>query len=182
MVRPTSLSSTEPSSSIPSHSMDELDKTDAPPILEAYKYLFDVQCLVSLCDDPAGYPIPCYNTLTVQKPPARSPEPGRAPSPFDPSTLPEFKTPCMGVQIVRTMLNRVRCSRLSPSFSKSTFPTPYFVMSSARRRRSPARRGTLHCPRRQTHSSLRSQMPHSYNASSLCSTNPHGAAHARPHR
>ena len=168
--------------SIPSHSMDKLNKTDTPHILEAYKYLFDIQCLVSLCDYPTGYPIPCYNTLTVQKPPARSPEPGHAPSLFNPLTLPEFKTPCMGIQIVRTMLNHVHCSWLSPSFSKSTFLTPYFVMSLAHHRHSPAQQGTLHCPHHQMHSLLHSQMPHSYNVSLLCSMNPHGAAHARPHR
>ena len=96
MVRLTSLSLSEPSSPIPSHSIDQLDKTDAPPIPEAYIYLLGVQCLVSLCDGLAGYAIPLYNTLAVQKPPAGSPEPVRAPGLLDPSTLPESEPACVG--------------------------------------------------------------------------------------
>jgi len=105
VVRPTSLSSSEPSSPILSHSIDQLDKTDAPPIPEAYIYLLGVQCLVSLCDGLAGYAIPLYNTLAVQKRPAGSPEPVRAPGPLDPSTLPESEPARVGLQTVRAMLN-----------------------------------------------------------------------------
>ena len=105
MVRPTFVSLPKPSLPIPSHSIDQLDKTDAPPIPEAYIYLLGVQCLVSLCDGLAGYAIPLYNTLAVQKPPARSSEPVRAPGPLDPSTLPESEPARVGLQTVRAMVN-----------------------------------------------------------------------------
>jgi len=105
VVRPTSLSLSGPSLPIPSHSIDQLDKTDAPPIPEGYIYLLGVQCLVSLCDGLAGYAIPLYNNLAVQKPPAGSPEPVRAPGPLDPSTLPESEPACVGLQTVRAMVN-----------------------------------------------------------------------------
>ena len=87
------------------HSIDQLDKTDAPPIPEAYIYLLGVQCLVSLCDGLAGYAIPLYNTLAVQKPPAGSSEPVRAPGALDPSTLPESEPARVGLQTVRAMVN-----------------------------------------------------------------------------
>jgi len=71
MVRSTSplhfLSSTEISSPIPSHNIDQLEKTDAPPIHEAYIYLLGVQYLASLCDGLIGYTIPVYNALAIQK-------------------------------------------------------------------------------------------------------------------
>ena len=69
-------------------SIDQLDKTDAPLIPDAYIYLLGVQCLVSLSDGLAGYTFPLYNTLAVQKPPAGS-ESVHAPGPLDPTTLPE---------------------------------------------------------------------------------------------
>jgi len=53
---------THPSVSI----VDQLNKTDAPPIPEAYIYFLGVQSFVWLCDGLAGYAIPLYNTLTVQ--------------------------------------------------------------------------------------------------------------------
>ena len=44
-----SLSSSEPSSPIPSsHRIEQLDKTDARPIPEAYIYLLGVHCPVSI--------------------------------------------------------------------------------------------------------------------------------------
>jgi hypothetical protein len=42
-----------------------------------------VQCLVSLSDGLARYILPLYNTIAVQKPPAASTEPVRAPGPLD---------------------------------------------------------------------------------------------------
>ena len=105
MVRPISLSLSEPSSPIPPHSIDQLDKTDALPIPEAYIYLLGVQCLVSLCDGLAGYAIPLYNSLAVQKPPDGLPEPVRAPGPLDPSTLPESEPACVGVRTMRAMVD-----------------------------------------------------------------------------
>ena len=105
MVRLLSLSLSEPSSPIPSHSIDQLDKTDAPPMPEAYIYLLGVQHLVSLCDGLAGYAIPLYNSLAVQKPPAGSAEPVRAPCLLDPSTLPESEPACVGLQTVHAMIN-----------------------------------------------------------------------------
>jgi hypothetical protein len=64
-----------------------------------------VQCLVSLSDGLAGYTFPLYNTLVVQKPPAGSTEPVRAPGPLDPMTLPETEPARAGLQTVRAMLN-----------------------------------------------------------------------------
>ena len=104
MVRPTSLSSSEPSSPIPSHTIDQLDKTDAPPIPEVYVYL-GVQCLIALCVGLEGYAIPLYGTLAVQKLPTRSPEPVRAPYPLDPLSLPESEPSPVGLQTVCAMLN-----------------------------------------------------------------------------
>jgi hypothetical protein len=48
--------------------VDQLNKTDAPLIPEAYIYFLGVQSLVWLCDGLAGYAIPLYNahTLAVQ--------------------------------------------------------------------------------------------------------------------
>ncbi|KAI9452204.1 hypothetical protein F5148DRAFT_1237059 [Russula earlei] len=71
----------------------------------AYIYLLGVQCLVSLSDGFAGYTIPLYNTLAVQKSPAGSAEPVRAPGPLDPSTLPATEPARVGLQTVRAMLN-----------------------------------------------------------------------------
>ncbi|KAH9953498.1 hypothetical protein BC827DRAFT_1159217 [Russula dissimulans] len=83
-----------------------LDKADAPPIPEAYIYLLGMEFLVSLSDGLAGYAIPLYNTLAVQKPPSSSSEPVRAPGPLDPSTLPETEPARVGlVQFVGAMLN-----------------------------------------------------------------------------
>jgi hypothetical protein len=77
-----------------------------PPIPEVYIYLFGIQCLVSLCNGLAGYAIPLYNTLTVQKSSANSPpEPVHAPGSLDPSTLPTSKPVPSGLQTVCTMLN-----------------------------------------------------------------------------
>ena len=64
-----------------------------------------MQCLVSLSDGLAGYTFPLYNTLAVQKPPAGSTEPVRAPGPLDPNTLPETEPARAGLQTVRAMLN-----------------------------------------------------------------------------
>ena len=91
--------------SLLSVSIDQLDKADAPLIPEAYIYLLGVQCLVSLSDGLAGYTFPLYNTLAVQKPPAGSTEPVRAPGPLDPTTLPETEPARVGLQTVRAMLN-----------------------------------------------------------------------------
>jgi hypothetical protein len=72
---------------------------------EAYIYLLGVQCLVSLSDGLAGYAIPLYNTLAVQKPPAGSTELVRAPGPLDPSMLPPTEPARIGLLTVRAMLN-----------------------------------------------------------------------------
>jgi hypothetical protein len=53
---------THPSVSI----VDQLNRTDAPPIPEAYIYFLGVQSLVWLCNGLAGCAILLYNTLTVQ--------------------------------------------------------------------------------------------------------------------
>jgi hypothetical protein len=60
--------------------IDQLSKADAPFIPETYIYLLGMQCFVSLSDGLAGYAFPLYNTLAVQKPPAASTEPVRAPA------------------------------------------------------------------------------------------------------
>jgi len=62
------------------------------------------QCRVSLCDGLAGYAIPLYNSLAVQKPTAGSPEPVRAPGSLDPSTLTESEPARIGLQTMRAML------------------------------------------------------------------------------
>src|SRR5260221_9566559 len=83
----------------PSHLTASTNPTrHVPPIPEAYISLLSAQCFVSLCDGLAGYVIPLYNTLAVQKPPDRSPEPVRAPGPLDLSTLPESEPTCVGLQ------------------------------------------------------------------------------------
>jgi hypothetical protein len=64
-----------------------------------------VQCLVSLSDGLAGYTFPLYNTLVVQKPPAGSTEPVRAPGPVDPTTLPETEPARSGLRTVCAVLN-----------------------------------------------------------------------------
>ena len=97
-------SPTFPRDCLLSVSIDQLDKADAPLIPEAYIYLLGVQCLVSLSDGFAGYTFPLYNTLAVQKPPAGSTEPVRAPGPLDPTTLPETEPARAGLQTVRAML------------------------------------------------------------------------------
>ena len=71
MVWPTSLSSSKALSSIPFHSIDQLDETDVPHIPKASIDLLSAQCLVLLCN---GYTVLLYNTLTVQ---SRSPLPDR---------------------------------------------------------------------------------------------------------
>ncbi|KAI0278818.1 hypothetical protein BC826DRAFT_1113176 [Russula brevipes] len=60
--------------------MDHLDKANAPPILEVYIYLLGMQCLVSLSDGLAAPKASASLTKLV-----------RAPSPLDPSTLPEIE-------------------------------------------------------------------------------------------
>ena len=64
-----------------------------------------MQCLVSLSDGLAGYAIPLYNALAVQKHPADSTEPVRAPGPLDPATLPSTEPARAGLLTVRAMLN-----------------------------------------------------------------------------
>jgi len=67
-VLPTSLSLSEPSSPIPSHSIDRLDKTDAPPIPELFIYPLGVQIpRLALDDGLAGYAIPIYNFLATHR-------------------------------------------------------------------------------------------------------------------
>jgi hypothetical protein len=61
--------------------IDQLDKADTPLIQSAYKYLLGVQVFVSISDGLAEYTFPLYNTLALQKPPAVSTEPVRAPGP-----------------------------------------------------------------------------------------------------
>ncbi|KAH9013194.1 hypothetical protein EDB84DRAFT_1533406 [Lactarius hengduanensis] len=85
--------------------IDQLDKADAPPIPDAYIYLLGVQCLVSLSDGLAGYAIPLYSTLAVQKPLPGSAEPVRAPGALDPSTLPPTEPARAGLLTVCAMLN-----------------------------------------------------------------------------
>ncbi|KAI0300723.1 hypothetical protein B0F90DRAFT_1722805 [Multifurca ochricompacta] len=100
--------------------IDQLDKADAPPIPEAYIYLLGVQCLVSLSDGLAGYAIPLYNTFAIQKPPAGSTEPVRAPGPLDPSTLPVTEPAREGLLAARAMLN----AALARAAGSLALPTP----------------------------------------------------------
>ena len=58
-------------------SIDQLDKTNAPLIPNAYIYLLGVQCLVSLSDGLVGYAILLYSSF--EKLPAGSTDPVCAP-------------------------------------------------------------------------------------------------------
>jgi len=158
-------------------------QTCRPSPKRAYTSLA-TQCLILLCDGLAGYAIPLYNTLAVQKPPAGSPKPVRAPGPFDPSTLPESGP----ARDARCWLSRATCRSILPSHHQAFRPPIWRCRW--RCRRSPAQRGALHCARRATRSSSRSLKPPSHHGSSLCSMNLHkrsatlyrftGGAHAGP--
>ncbi|KAF8260132.1 hypothetical protein EI94DRAFT_1749458 [Lactarius quietus] len=67
--------------------IDQLDKADAPPIPDAYIYLLGV------------------HSFAMQKPPAGSTEPVRAPGALDPSTLPDTEPARAGLLTVCAMLN-----------------------------------------------------------------------------
>ncbi|KAH9961981.1 hypothetical protein BC827DRAFT_1383744 [Russula dissimulans] len=84
--------------------IDQLNKADAPPIPEAHTYLLGVEFLASFSDGFAGYAIPLYNTLAVQKPPSGSSEPVRAPGRLDLPTLPEAEPARVGLQSVLATL------------------------------------------------------------------------------
>ncbi|KZS95343.1 hypothetical protein SISNIDRAFT_452743 [Sistotremastrum niveocremeum HHB9708] len=53
--------------------IDQLDKSDAPPIPETYIYLLGLQCLCLLSDGFAGYVLPVYNTLSRTRPSSSNP-------------------------------------------------------------------------------------------------------------
>jgi len=121
------------------------------------------QCLVSLCDGLAGYAIPLYNTLAVQKPPAGSPEPVRAPGPFDPSTLPETGPARVGPQTVRAMLD-AGCPALLAALSfllttRLSDPLVGDVVGAAGARPRSGVPCTAHAARRVPHRAHESRLP-----------------------
>lgn len=83
-----------------------LDKTDASPIPEAYTSSASNASSQSATVLTVRYCL--YNTLAVQKQPARSLEPVRAPSPLDPSMLLESEPARVGMQTACAMRNAGR--------------------------------------------------------------------------
>ncbi len=122
MVRlPVQYSAAFALQSLLSASIDQLDKTDAPLITEAYICFLGAQCLVPISDGLTGYTFPLYNALAVQKPPAGSTKRVRAPGPLDHTTLPETEPARVGLQTVHGMLIAQAGLRFSPpSFSFTT--------------------------------------------------------------
>ena len=105
VVRSTTLSSSEPSSPIPSHSIASTTRRKCcPSPKRTYTSSTSNISSHSACDGLAGYTIPLYDILAVQKPPAGSPEPVRTPGPLDPSTL-EFELARVGLRTVVAMVN-----------------------------------------------------------------------------
>jgi hypothetical protein len=96
--------------------IDQLDKTDAPLIPDAYISLLGVQCLISIVDGLTGYGLPLY--LAVLNPPTGSTEPVRVPTrPYDAP-----QAALTGLQTVGAMLNAGWPAHLvTPSF---LFTTP----------------------------------------------------------
>jgi len=155
VVRPTYISSSEPLSLIPFHSIDQLDKSDASPIPEAYTYPLASNGSSRSATPSQGTQFP--STTPLQ---SRSPPPGRG-SPCAHqaySAHRRYPIPSLparvGLRTVRATLHLClmpagqRYSPLSASFLPQSFPTHYLAVSLGRYRRSPAQQGTLHCARR----------------------------------
>ena len=78
-------------------------------IPEVYIHLLGMQCLVSLSDSFAGYTFPLYQTTT--------PEPVRAPHPFDPTHCPKLSQPepvCRGTNNAREAESRLTRASCGP--------------------------------------------------------------------
>ena len=108
VVRPTFLFLSEPLSFIHSFFLQHrlLDKTDASPIPGAYTSSASNASSQSATALTVRYCL--YNTLAVQKQPARSLEPVRSPSPLDPSMLLESEPARVGMQTACAMPNAGR--------------------------------------------------------------------------
>src|SRR5436190_1427397 len=50
------------------HSIDQLDKADAPMIPEGYIYVLGLQCLVSIAEGFAATALPAFSSLTSKLP------------------------------------------------------------------------------------------------------------------
>ena len=88
-----------------SHSIDQLDKADAPPIPEPYIYLLAVQCTVSLCEGLASFAGPVYSSIVIQRPRAAGEAPIRAPPALDVSTLPQDEQQTIHLRIVQDIIS-----------------------------------------------------------------------------
>jgi len=95
---------------------------------------------------------PPHNTLAVQKPPMGPPEPVRAPSPLDLSTLPKSEPARAGLQRVRAMLN-AGWPALSFPLITDLSKALSLAASSERSRPSPAQRSVSRYTVRVTRSS-----------------------------
>jgi hypothetical protein len=99
------------------HSIDQLDKADAPPIPESYVYMLGVQCLVAICDGFATFAAPLYTALAVQRPrtssnvaqsgtaSAASESAVRAPPALDVTKLSPEDPSAKGLTTVRSMVD-----------------------------------------------------------------------------
>jgi len=86
------------------YSIDQLDKTDSPPIPESYIYLLALQCIVSLCDGLASFTGPLYTAIVIQKPRAAGEPVVRAPPALDLTTLPPDDLSTKQLVIVRDII------------------------------------------------------------------------------
>ena len=90
--------------SLPSFSIDQLDKADSPPIPESYIYLLAVQCIVSLCEGFASFTGPIYTSIVVQKPRTAGESVIRAPPSLDVDTLPQDDKVALQLRSIRDMV------------------------------------------------------------------------------
>lgn len=86
------------------HSIDQLDKADAPQIPDAYIYLLGSQCLVSLCEGFASVTLPLFNNIVVQKSRAAGESTIKAPAALDLSILPEDQPSTRQLKSVHGMI------------------------------------------------------------------------------
>ncbi|KAG9312399.1 guanine nucleotide exchange factor in Golgi transport N-terminal-domain-containing protein [Chiua virens] len=88
-----------------SHSIDQLDKADSPPIPESYVYLLGVQCIVSLCEGFASFTGPLYTSIAIQRPRTAGDPVIRAPPALDLAALPLDEPATRHLRIVRSMVD-----------------------------------------------------------------------------
>ncbi|KAK2460493.1 hypothetical protein APHAL10511_007499 [Amanita phalloides] len=84
--------------------IDQLDKADAPPIPESYIYLLAVNAIASLCEGFAGFTVPLYNSIVIQKPRAPGDAIIRAPPALDLPSLPPDDSSTKHLHIIRDII------------------------------------------------------------------------------